>query len=367
MRKIGIDARFYSSDFTGIGRYIFEIVNRLPLLLKNNKFYIFLNKKNYKKFIETANVKKVLADFPHYSFAEQFKFLKIVNKQNLDLMHFPHFNGPIFYKKKFITTIHDLTLHFFPSAKIINNIGYKIIINRIAKKSQKIIAVSKNTKKDIVRFLGIKKEKVSVVYNGVDDSFKQIDENEKEEFYKNLGFRDYILYVGVHREHKNLLGLFKAFKIFKEKTKMKTKLILTGKTEKKYEKLYNKIKEYNLEKDVIFYGFASENDIIKLYNCAKLFVMPSFYEGFGLPLIESMKCGTPVITSNTSSMSEICEESAEYFNPKNKYDIAEKIEKVLKDEKLQKSLIKKGFENSLQYSWDKCVLETVNIYKKCLE
>jgi len=175
--KIGIDARMYGSGFTGIGRYTYELIKTLAEIDSDNEYVIFLRKEAYDAF-EPPNERftKVLADFPHYSFAEQFGFNSLLNKTKLDLMHFCHFNAPILYNKPYIVTVHDLTLSFFPGKKMNSfwhRMAYRKVLKSVTKKAKKIIAVSEHTKKDLQKMFSIPDEKIIMIYNGVSAEFSE--------------------------------------------------------------------------------------------------------------------------------------------------------------------------------------------------
>ena len=182
--KIGIDCRLYSSNFTGIGRYVHEIVDWFVKINNENKreneLVLFFNKPEYNDFIPpNLSVKKVLVNARHYSLAEQTKFLKILNKENCDIVHFPHFNVPILYKKPYVVTIHDLTLSFFPGQKMtkwFHRLAYNWTIKNAVKKAKKVVAVSENTKADIVENLKVPEAKIKVIHNGVSKFFQMLDD-----------------------------------------------------------------------------------------------------------------------------------------------------------------------------------------------
>jgi len=312
-------------------------------------------------------VKKVLVNAPHYSLKEQTKFLKALNKENCSMVHFPHFNVPNFYRKPYIVTIHDLTLSLFPGRKMTkwyHRLAYHFTIKNAVKKAKKVIAVSKNTKEDIISHLKIPAEKIEVIYNGINPQFHIIEDlKEVEKTLKKYDIKkDFLLYTGVWRNHKNLTGLIEAFNILKNEKQIDINLVITGNPDPIYPEVLQTIKALNLEKDIILPGLVSEQELVHLYNGAKIYVFPSFYEGFGLPPIEAMRCGTPVAASNTSSIPEICgEENAVYFNPHIPQDIAEKIEMLYKNVDLQAGLIWKGMHHSQRFSWEAMARHTYEV------
>ena len=365
--RIGIDCRMYSSNFTGIGRYVYELVKNLREIDGENEYVLFFNDPEFAKFNDdSGRFKKVLVNAKHYSFAEQIKFLRMIIKEKIDVMHFTHFNAPVLYGCPTVVTIHDLTLHFFPGKKMNNlfyKLAYKFCIKTAVLKARKVIAVSKNTKVDIKNILKIDEKKVEVIYEGVNDSFKPV--NDKillGEVLKKYGIeKEYLIYTGVWREHKNILGLIEAF----SKLKSDVVLVITGKEDKFYSgEIYKLIDKLGMKNRVIFTGLVSEEELVLLMGGAKVFVFPSFYEGFGLPPLEAMQCEVPVVSSVTSSMKEICFDAAEFFNPHDTDEMAKKMELVINDENVRKKLIENGKKRVKEFSWEKMAGETLEVYKK---
>ncbi len=360
--RIGIDCRMMGSSFTGIGRYVRELVNNFielnDKLPSPHELVLFLSPQNNKDFKnENPHIKKVLINAPHYSLKEQTVFLWKLWKEHLDMVHFPHFNVPIFYRRPYVVTVHDLTLSFFPGKKMTGwyqRFAYQRVIKNAVKKAKKIIAVSKNTKKDIIEELDIPEQKIVVIYNGISENFIFLKDPKitKETLKKFEIKKQFLLYTGVWRNHKNLPNLLKAFKIIREEKGLDLNLVITGKPDPHYPEVVKLVRELNLQNDVIFTGLISEEKLNHLYNAAFIYVFPSLYEGFGLPPLESMKCGTPVAASNIASIPEVCgEENAIYFDPYNENDIAEKIYMLAKDSSLQASLIEKGLLHAEKFSW----------------
>ncbi|MBU2523693.1 glycosyltransferase, partial [Patescibacteria group bacterium] len=209
--RIGIDCRMYSSAFTGIGRYTYELVNRLAKTDNENEYFLFFNEPQYSEVdaaFENKRFHKILVGAKHYSFKEQTVFLKKIRDAKLDLMHFTHFNAPILYRGKSVVTIHDLTLSYYPGKKMASmahRAAYHLVINSITKRAKKIIAVSKNTKNDLINLLNVPTEKIEVIYEGVGSEFKEIKDAgilaKLRDKYK-IDER-FLLYTGVWRSHKN--------------------------------------------------------------------------------------------------------------------------------------------------------------------
>lgn len=366
--KIGIDARMIKA--TGIGRYIASLIEELSKIDKKNQYILFLRKEDFFRFkLPGKNFKKVLADFHWYGLSEQTKFPRFIEEQNLDLMHFPHFNVPLKFRGKFIITIHDLTLHRYKTIRAstksfltyqVKHLLYKKIIKSAIKKSLNILTPSNFTRKDILDIFKVPEEKITVTYEGgpSNNLLKKIP-NDKILKKFNLK-RPFILYVGNAYPHKNLDNLLNSLKYIPSNVH----LVLVGKKDDFYEKL-EKLSDKNDYSDrVIFTGFVTDEDLVALYKDSSAFIFPSLNEGFGLPALEAQNFGLPVLTSNRSSLPEILGNSALYFNPLKPKDIAEKIKKVLNSKEIREGLVLKGYNKIKEYSWAKMARETLKVYEE---
>lgn len=376
--KIGIDARLYGTKNAGLGRYVKELVDRVIKLKDNDEYALFLTQENWElvDISDNSRVKKVLADFRWYSLWEQIKFPALIKAEKIDLMHFPHFNAPVFYRGKFIVTIHDLILDALPRLRIrattlgrfkyyLKFIGYRLVIKNALKKSAKIIALSEYGRGDLIKYYQVKPEKIQVIYNGaarpldVDKSAEKSDDSKIILRY-NIG-KPYILYVGNAYPHKNLDQILSAFR--KIKARKDVFLVLSGKMDYFYERLKAKARELGLaDEKIIFTDYVSDEVLAALYRNASCFVFPSLYEGFGLPPLEAMSYGVPVVISSSSCLPEILGPAASYFDPLSADDLANKVLSILDDEKSREQLVSAGFERVKRYDWNKSVREVVSLY-----
>lgn len=366
--KIGIDARMYGSSFTGIGRYTAELIKNLAELDKKNKYVIFLRKENFDEFIlPNDRFTKVVADYGHYTFGEQLGFARLLHRMKLDLMHFTHFNAPILYRKPYVVTIHDLTLSFFPGKKMtgfLHRLAYQFVLRNVVNKAKAIISVSENTKKDLMKVIGTPEDKITVIYNGISAQFNGIKPTSHADLYKKLGLeKPFFLYTGVWRSHKNVLGLIRAFYLFNQKNDEQYNLVITGRHNPTYHEIPDLIKSLKAEDTIHLVGLVSEEDLIGLYDNALAYVFPSFYEGFGLPPLEAMLHGTPVIASNTSAIPEVCGEgNALFFDPYDLEDMQEKMKLIVSDAALRQQLIDHGKKRVEAFSWIDNAKDTLVIY-----
>jgi len=373
--RIGIDARLYGTKHGGIGRYIQELIKNLELEDQSNEYYILLSAEGFATYEPgQKNFHKVKASYKIYGLGEQLLLPILLYKYNLNLMHFPHFNVPWLYAKRYIVTIHDLIISHYPSSRSttlnpllyrLKLLVYNLVVKQAAQRAFKIIAVSEFTKSDIVRFLKINPFKIHVVYEGVDLP-AQVGDCSQVLNKLNLD-NNFILYVGSAYPHKNLEKLAEAFGSVK-KDFPELKLVLVGRDNFFYQRLKAELKEKltnetSVLDSIIFAGYLNDEDLACLYQSAKAYVFPSLLEGFGLPPLEAANYGLPVISSKASCLPEVLGESAVYFNPESLIEMTEKIEEVLGDETLRQKLIIAGHENLTRFSWRKMAEEILALYR----
>jgi len=377
--KIAIDARFFRKSTGGIGRYTRALIRELAKIDHKNQYLVYLTPEDEEEYdeetknlgLKTKNFKKKIIPIVHYSVSEQTKFLKILQKDQLDLVHFTNFNHPLFYKGKFVVTIHDLTLMLYPPAKAkhsqLKKFGLKLTMNNAVKKAEKVIAVSKATKKDIINVLKADKEKIDVIYEGIDEQYQQSSVISHQSSVKYGIKKPYLLFISQWRPHKGIIQLVEAFEILKKQYRILHKLVIVGKPNSDFPEIPEAIQHSFRAKDIITPGFIAEEDLPGLYREASAFVFPSHYEGFGLPPLEAMASGVPVVASKVSCMPEILGKAAVYFDPYNPKDMAEQINKVLENAPLRRVMLKKGFHQIKKYSWAKMASDTLQVYKDVLK
>ncbi len=379
MFRIVIDARMYRE--AGVGRYIRNLLTNLEKIDHENEYFILLLKADYDTLVyHTKSFKKVLADFKWYGVSEQVKLPGILNKLQPDLVHFPHFNIPIFYRGKFVVTIHDLIHQNFqmrrattrdPLTYRIKQLGYDTVFKMAIKKSEQIIVPSKYVKDQLINKWGVSADKLTVTHEAVDDKLiGEVSSNVLEKYHVK---KPYILYAGNAHPHKNVEGLIKAFLWIKSHEMPKFFDLAQGE-QVRHDNLslvlvggdhyfWQRIKKEYQQKDIIYTGFVSDSELAGLYKNAEVYVVPSFEEGFGIPLLEAMACGCPVVSSNAASLPEIGADAALYVDPYDIEDIARGIREILGDRGIRESLIKKGFENVNRFSWKKLAEQTLEVYE----
>jgi glycosyltransferase involved in cell wall biosynthesis len=373
--RIGIDARFFGAIGKGLGRYTQKLIENLEQIDKTNQYFIFLRKENFDEYRpKNNNFKKVPADFRWYTLSEQFNLPRILNKYDLDLVHFPHFNVPIFYRRKFVITIHDLILIHFPTIRgttlspiyyWLKFMAYKTVIKSAVSRAKGIIAVSNFTKSDILDNYKIPEDKIEVTYEAADITNFSSSKNEQEVLDKYGIIKPYILYVGNAYPHKNLEALILAFEKIK-KVKKDLRLILVGKEDYFYGRLRNFAENRKIN-GVNFCGFVPDEDLGTVYKNSRAYVFPSLYEGFGIPPLEAMAHGTPVVSSDHPCMKEILGDSVLYFNGHDTGEIEKSIMAILGNDSLRRELIHKGERRVKLYSWRKMAEKTLKIYRDAIQ
>jgi len=359
--RIGIDARLIEE--TGVGRYIRNLLQNLASQDKENIYIIFLRQKSYGAFVLPGkNWKKVKAEVPWHSVQEQFVMPFLYSQEHVDLLHVPYFNVPVLYVGKTIVTIHDLIILHFDTGKAstlpwilykMRRFGYRMILSLGLKKATHIIAVSQATKKEIMDHYHIAGDKISVTYEGVDSALHAKAGTKSPP--KVPQKTPYFLYVGNAYPHKNLEVLVEAFRQVK-KEDAKSKLILVGANDFFYRRLSQDVKNHEYAQDILFFGKATEDELAALYRNATALIFPSRMEGFGLPALEALSFGCPVICSDIPVFHELLGSSVLYFPPQDAKALAAHMRGPLK---------RPSFKPGTQFDWATMASETLQLYERC--
>lgn len=372
--RIGIDARFYGTLGKGLGRYTEKLIQELEKIESQDEFVIFLRKENYDEYVpRSSRFTKVLADFPWYGWREQILFPKLLLSYRLDLMHFPHFNVPLFYRRPLVVTIHDLILLHYPTVKAselspflywLKYVVYRFVIGSAIRRAKTIFTVSRFTEKDLVEAYPRAARKICMTYEAADTACPLLSREEERKALQALGlsFRGegtpYVLYVGNAYPHKNLGLLLRVAKLLPEKL-----FVCVGKEDYFYAELKEETKSLKLE-NVLFVGFVPDRLLPTLYREAESYFFPSLYEGFGLPALEALAFGTPVVLARAGALPEVVGEAGVFFNPKNLDEVKNKIELMGKNEALRQGMKKLGYERVMQFSWSSMAAQTREEYHK---
>ncbi len=371
--KIGIDARaakWYRG--TGIGTYSYQLINSLNKIDNFNDYSLFVpdDCKLAIPFKENFHIKSIKQDSQNNFWNE----VNIPNKlidSSLDIYHVPQ-NGIGLPSKKtcpFVITLHDVIPYKMP-----DTVGeqYLKIFNEklpnIVPLCDGIITVSEYSKEDIIKAFNYPRDKIYVTYLASEDIYRPYDKAlSKSIIEKNYSITgDYILYVGGFSPRKNILGLLNSFSLLLPKLKKDIKLVIAGSKGKSYDIYKKRAQDLHIDDKVIFPGFISMAYIPFMYNACELFVYPSFYEGFGLPPIEAMACGVPVIASSATSIPEIVKDSTLLVNPYDVNSLSEKMYNALLDNDLRQSLITKGLKRASDLTWEHTAATTLSAYQNIL-
>lgn len=350
---------FLRQKYGGISRYFYELISNL---IQSNEilFYAgkYINQYNLEDFRQKCFYYKgnkipfiPKSKLPNL-FLHKKLFKNFLKSISTEIFHLTYYDNTEFETRaKKIITVHDMTHERFPDnfAKLDNSIELK---KKAVKNSDGIICISESTKKDLIHYYNVPEEKISVIYHGNSLNY----EIKEEAIFKN----PYLLYVGDRRVYKNFGTVLLAYKNSDILKRNFSLLCFGGGEFKSKEK--SLINEYGL-RGKIFQTEGSDRELANAYKYATAFIYPSFYEGFGIPLLEAMHYGCPIVASDASCFPEIAKDAAIYFKPESTEDLISKIAQVINDSELKNELVKKGYEREKQFSWGKCATETLTFYK----
>jgi glycosyltransferase involved in cell wall biosynthesis len=367
--RIAIDARKLR-DY-GIGTYIRNLLRHLARLDDRTEYVVLCREEDCAFAAELGeNFRAVPERSRGYSIREQIAVPLDLRREAADLFHAPHYVLPPLAPCRSVVTIHDCIHLRFPQY-LPNRLGYAYARTSLwvaAHRSARVLTVSEASKRDILRYFRIPDSKVAVIYNAIDERFNEeppADEvmRVRERYQLNDPF---ILYAGNIKPHKNLERLIEAFHVIRRGEFEHVKLLIIGDEISKYATLRRTVHRYKLHKHVRFFGFVSDATLAILYRLARVFVFPSLYEGFGLPPLEAMASGTPVITSNVSSLPEVVGDAAMLIDPYEPDAIAGAMRRVLADDRLRDDMRERGLARVREFSWDRSIRRVREIYDEVL-
>jgi len=381
--RIGFDGSRIAKQFlTGTEHYSIEILKALAKIDYKNQYLIYSPKIIDDKLGKLPkNFEYKIMPFPKLWTQIRLSWEMMTNNKP-DVLFIPSHTIPFVHPKKTIVTVHDLGFKYYPELYGKTELAYQNFgLNMATKKAAHIITISENTKNDIINFCKVDPKKITVIYHGFNSDlykpFSQIEIEKKTEMQEKSVFSSeiiksspYIFFVGRIEEKKNILGMLKTYAFLRKEPKIKHKLVLAGKPGFGYDKIleYKNSLPPEIKRDIIELGYVTDKDLSSWMRNADVFFFPSFFEGFGLPVIEAMACGVPVVASNTTSIPEIAGSAAVLVNPKKYYDMAVALSRVINDKKFRYSLISKGKVRASLFSWEKAAEKTLkvfeNVYKK---
>lgn len=378
--KIGIDARMFGLSHAGSGRYIENLIFNLLKIDTKNFYVLFIRARQageislkLRPFCHKFKLVEIEAE--HYSLKEQWLLPYLIRKEQVGLVHFPQFNIPIFYFGKYVVTIHDLIKHDFrglatttrnPWFYWLKYLGYKLVFQKAVKGASLVFVPSKTVAGQLKEIYGLDTAKIKVTYEGVDERLKPDPESvtaktklpaEIAKKYKIK--KPFFLYVGSVYPHKNLENLIKAFKLL---GRVRYRLVIVCARSVFRERLVRTINRLEAQNLVDLVDFIPDEELRIFYQLAEAYIFPSLAEGFGLPGLEAMANGLPVLASQIPTLREIYQQAAQYFDPLSPEDIAQKIMDFLRNSQQRDRLRKEGYKIVELYSWEKMAKETLDGY-----
>jgi glycosyltransferase involved in cell wall biosynthesis len=370
--RIAIDARKIR-DY-GIGTYVRNLLRQLGRQTQSHEYVVLCHAQDWDAVEECGPLfRPVVEAASAYSVREQFALPMDLRREAVDLFHAPHYVLPPLTPCRSVVTIHDCIHLRFPQY-LPNRIGYAYARAQMwmaTHKAARVITVSEASKRDILRYFRVPESRIDVIYNAIDERFWQepaADEVERvrERYRLNAPF---VLYAGNIKPHKNLERLIEAFNLLRhERADLKdVELLIIGDEISKYATLRRAVHRHKLHKHVRFFGFVPDQTLAALYRLARVFVFPSLYEGFGLPPLEAMASGTPVITSNVSSLPEVVGDAALMIDPYEPAAIADAMRQILTDPILHADLRTRGLARAREFSWERSIRRVREIYDEVLQ
>lgn len=372
--RIGIDARLFGLEHAGLGRYVSKLVETVLKQDKKNKYVLFLTSKHASDFQDKKRVKVVVCDIPIYSFSEQILLPFVFQKEKLDLLHIPHFNAPLLYPGKYVLTIHDLIKHDSrgmatttrkPFLYFLKRAGYLLLTGLITKRASAILVPSNFVKEDVAKRLKVPLKKITVTYEAVSSSLKEVvlsSKEKKEILAKYHLSQPFIIYTGSVYPHKNVDVLIEAVEKHNKLRELDLELALVCSRSVFWDRTNKKITDKGIAHWVKMLGFVDDADVSKLYSLALALVHPSKMEGFGLTGLEAMSLGLPVISSNASCLPEVYGDAAIFFDPDSVTDLVSCLDELIKNSQLREEMSEKGYLQARKYSWTKMGAETISVY-----
>ena len=370
--NIAVNTRLLIKDkLDGIGWFSYEILNRICKAHPEHQFYFLFDRKFSSDFIFSDNITPIVLfpparhPFLWYIWFE-LSVKRVLKKINADLFFSPDGFVPLSSDIRSISVIHDINFKHRPKdLPFFSRKYYNYFFPKFARKVNKIITVSKYSKQDIATQYHIQNNKIEVVYNGCNEIYKPLDEKEKQKIRnKYTSGNEYFIFIGSMHPRKNIENLFKAFETYKNETKSNFKLVIVGQKFFLTKNIENAYKLSKFKEDIIFTGRISNKELHELLASSYALTFVSFFEGFGIPIIEAMNCDVPVICSEVTSMPEIAGDAALYIDPYSVESIKNAMISITEDESIRDDLINKGQKKRSLYNWDKAATEIWNIIEK---
>ncbi|MFA5994479.1 MAG: glycosyltransferase family 1 protein [Parcubacteria group bacterium] len=375
--KIGIDgSRAFLKQRTGIEEYSYQVIKNLRNKLDGHQVVLYVRKNQTVDFDLPSNWKIKIIDWSRLWTQAGLSLEMLWHP--VGALFVPAHTVPWIHPKKTIVTVHGLEYEVLPQAySFWERVYMRFSIRNSCRWATTIVSVSQNTKQDLMRLYDVPADKIQVVYEGYEDNFQvpisNFESNHNFEIKKleiqskfnppagGQNYKPYLLFIGRLEERKNIVGIIKAFEMLKEKYHIEHKLVLAGRGGHGFKNIEEMINDSKYAEDIIQLGFVLDENKFELIAQADIFLFPTFYEGFGIPILEAQSVGVPVVTSSVSSMPEVAGESAMLVDPKRPDQIASGVQGLLSNKSLRDAIIEKGHVNVRRFSWDDCAQNLANI------
>jgi len=370
---IGLNAHLLSLSRNyrgaGINSYIYHLLKNLGQIDTDYHFSVFLGDRRF----EDERLRLHYSRWPTRTpavriFWEQLVQPVALHRGKVDLLHALAFAGPLVTPCPFVVTIYDLSFFRYPEAFRPWNRWYLSFFTALsARRARRVIAISENTKRDVVNVLGVSPDRVDVVYCGVDSDFRPLPAAEVARFRGERALPDrFILFLGTLEPRKNVQKLVQAYGHWRVAESEVPKLVVAGGKGWYYDQIFAEVERLGLTGEVIFPGYVVQGELPLWYNAADLFVYPSRYEGFGLPVLEAMACGTPVVTTHVASLPEVAGDAALLVSPDDESQLLEAMRRALSDGSLRQEMVIKGLAHASDFSWARTAVQTLDTYDRAL-
>ncbi len=372
--NILFDARLALERPTGIGRYIASLVPELVRLAPQISFHLLRRAEPWPDYrlesLSAPNLTHHVTDLPHMALRQQLALPRLARDLGVDLLHYPHFDAPVGARDvPVVATIHDakelrggqesnLPLH--------KRLAVRLLTERTLRGAAAVIAVSRATAQALDAIVSGSSQRITVVYEAADPDFGPASGSAVDALRSSRSLeRPFVLSVSERRPHKNIDGLVRAYA--RSRTKTTHDLVIVGRPWRNYRGPERTVEELGLDGAVRILGDVAHDELVALYTAADVFVLVSFHEGFGLPLLEAMACGTPVVASRTSAAGEITGEAGVTVDPSDPVSVADGMDRVVHDRRLHDSLAERGRVREAEFTWERAASETLDVYRAVLE
>ncbi|HEY64609.1 MAG TPA: glycosyltransferase family 4 protein [Caldilineae bacterium] len=366
--RFAIDARLVYYTQAGIGQYTIRLIRALAALNQEDQFLILQSRKHPDPIVRQHNFRRIGLWTPSHNRFEQFFLPLELLRVDADVLHSPDFIPPLYCRRfRFVITIHDLHFLIYPKFLTEESARYYGQIDRAVQHAHHIIVPSEATKQDTINLLGVPESKITVISEAANPLFRPIPRREAlakvQARFPGLP-SDFILFVGTLEPRKNLPTLLRAYQHLREAYRLDAELVFVGRRGWLVDDLFHQIDEMGLRDYCHFLGRVADEDLLYLLNAARCLTLPAHYEGFGLPPLEAMACGTPVVVSNVASLPEVVGDAGLLVDPNNWEELAVALWRVLTDEQLANELRQKGLQRASLFSWERAAQETLAVYRQ---